>query len=96
MKKKDIIQMYRDWRKENGNQKPNRVIVRMRWDDGDNTDKGYQVDTIAIQKTDGDNYPSDDAMILFYVSTLDGLLSLMTPDNGSDFTVLEVLEFWKR
>lgn len=102
MKKKDIIQMYRDWRKANGNQKPNRVIVKMRWDDEDgediNTEKGYQVDTIGIvpaNKLDRCLEYEDDFMILFYVSSLNGLFSLMTPDNGSDFTVLEVLEFWK-
>ena len=95
MKKKDIIQMYRDWRKANGNQKPNRVVVRMQWDDEADEDNTL-VDTIAIDsRYDDDNLPGDDCWILFYVSSLKGLLSLMKPDNGSDFTVLEVLEFWK-
>ena len=98
MTKKDIRDLYKEWRKENGNKKPNRAIVKMRWDDDDNTEKGYQVDTIAIDpryKWD-ENVPSDDCWILFYVSSLDGLLSLMTPNNGSDFTLLEVLEFYKK
>ena len=98
MKKKDIIQMYRNWRKENANKKPNRVIVKMRWEDDINTDKEYQVDTIGIVPFDkiGDteNIPGD-AMILFYVSSLKGLLDLMRPNNGSDFIVDEVLEFYK-
>ena len=94
MKKKDIIQMYRDWRKANRNQKPNRAIVRMRWDDETDEDNTL-VDTIAIEKYEDEDYPSDDTWILFYVSSLKGLFALMKPDNGSEFTVLEVLEFWK-
>ena len=91
----NIREMYRDWRKANGNQKPNRVVVRMQWDDEADEDNTL-VDTIAIDsRYDDDNLPGDDCWILFYVSSLKGLLSLMKPDNGSDFTVLEVLEFWK-
>lgn len=41
------------------------------------------------------NPPKDDAVILFYVSGLKGLLDLMKPNNGSDFIVDEVLEFYK-
>ncbi len=96
---KKIVEMYRDWRKENGNRKPNRAIVRMRWEDGDNTEKGYQVDTIAIvpksRLTEGEENP-DDIAILYYVSSLEGLLDLTRPNNGSDFIVDEVLEFYKK
>lgn len=94
MTKKDINQMYRDWRKENANQKPNRVIVKMHWEDGDNTEKGYQVDTIGIAP---ENYwiDHDNAAILFWVSTIPGLIDLMRQGNGSDFIVDEVLEFYK-
>lgn len=91
----DIRADYKDWRKENGNQFPNRVIVKMKWEDGDNTDKGYQVDTIALEEV-RDYLPGDDAMILFYAGRgIKGLLELMKPNNGSDFVVLEVLEFYK-
>jgi hypothetical protein len=96
MTKKAVKDLFRAWRKENGNQFPNRVIVKMAWDDGINTDKGYQVDTIALESGD-EPYPGDDAWILFYAGRgVKGLLDLMTPDNGSDFTVLEVLEFYKK
>ena len=96
MTKKAVKNLFRAWRKENGNQFPNRAIVKMAWDDGDNTDKGYQVDTIALESGD-EPYPGDDAWILFYAGRgVKGLLDLMTPDNGSDFTVLEVLEFYKK
>lgn len=95
----DIRADYKDWRKENGNQKPNRVIVKMHWEDGDNTEKGYQVDTIGIVPLwkigNTENVPGD-AMILFYVSSLKDLLDLMRPNNGSDFIIDEVLEFWKQ
>ena len=96
MTKKAVKDLFRAWRKENGNQLPNRAIVKMRWDDDDNTDKGYQVDTIALE-SGNEPYPGDDAWILFYAGRgVKGLLDLMTPDNGSDFTVLEVLEFYKK
>lgn len=92
----DIRTDYREWRKENGNQKPNRVIVKMHWEDGDNTEKGYQVDTICLKEYKGDTYPGDDCWLLYYVSGLNGLLELMKPGNGSDFVVDEVLEFYKK
>lgn len=91
----NVREMYRDWRKANGNQKPNRVVVRMKWDDEDNT----LVDTVAIlpQRLIGwTEQTPDDCWIVYYVSSLKELLSLTKPGNGSDFTVLEVLEFWKR
>ncbi len=94
MNKKDTIRMYREWRKANGNQKPNRVIVKMYWEDDDNTDKGYQIDTIGLENMDSPWF-KDDACILWYSSSLAGLFDLMTPDNGSDFIVTEVLEFYK-
>ena len=94
----DIRADYKDWRKDNGNRKPNRVIVKMHWEDGDNTEKGYQIDTIGIVPLwkigDTENVPGD-SMILFYVSSIQGLLDLMQPNNGSDFIVDEVLEFYK-
>lgn len=96
MNKKQVKDLYRQWRKDNGNQMPNRAIVKMRWEDDDNTDKGYQVDTIALESGD-EPYPQDDAWILFYAGRgIKGLLDLMTPNNGSDFIVLEVCEFYKK
>ena len=95
MKKKDIIQMYRDFRKTHGNQKPNRVIVRMHWEDEPERDL---VDTIGIvpNRLIGftENIPGD-TMILYYVSSIQELWKLTKPDNGSEFVVEEVLEFYK-
>lgn len=89
---------YREWRKENQNRKPNRVIVKMHWEDDENTEKDYQIDTIGIipQSKIGntENIPGD-ALILYYVSSLEELIGLMKPGNGSDFIVDEVLEFYK-
>lgn len=96
MRKKDVIALYREWRKENGNRKPNRVIVKMHWEDEEPEDT--QVDTIAIvpfEKIGETEELPGDAWILYYVSTLKGLFALMKPDNGSDFIVDEVLEFYK-
>ena len=95
----NVREMYRDWRKENGNRKPNRAIVKMRWEDGNNTEKGYQIDTIAFvpkRKLGEWLEPADDFEYLYYVSSLKGLLDLMQPGNGSDFIVDEVLEFYKK
>ena len=95
----DIRADYQEWRKDNNNRKPNRVIVKMHWEDDDNTEKGYQVDTIGIvpQRKLGEWLePADDFCILYYVSSLKGLLELMKPNNGSDFIVDEVLEFYKK
>lgn len=86
---------YRDWRKENNNRKPNRVIVKMHWEDEKPED--WKVDTISLNGfINISNPPKDDAVILFYASGLKGLLDLMKPNNGSDFIVDEVLEFYKK
>ena len=96
MKKKEIIQMYRDYRLSHQNRKPNHVIVRMHWEDEPDREL---VDTIAIvpNRLIGftENYPAD-ALILYYVSSLDGLCKLRKPGNGSDFVIDEVLEFYKK
>lgn len=82
---------YRDWRKDNNNRKPNRVIVKMHWE---NEPERQMVDTIGIAP---ENYwiDHDNAAILFWISTIPGLIDLMQPGNGSDFVVDEVLEFYK-
>ena len=82
---------YRDWRKDNNNRKPNRVIVKMHWED---EPERQMVDTIGIAP---ENYwiDHDNAAILFWISTIPGLIDLMQPGNGSDFVVDEVLEFYK-
>lgn len=86
---------YRDWRKENNNRKPNRVIVKMHWEDEKPED--WKVDTISLNGfINISNPPKDDAVILFYASGLKGLLDLMKPNNDSDFIVDEVLEFYKK
>lgn len=93
---KDITALYRTFRKENCNRKPDRAIVRMHWED---EPENSLVDTIAFipAKNIGwsEKYPADDAVLLYYVSSLKGLLELTKPDNGSDFIVEEVLEFYK-
>ena len=96
MSKQEIVKLYREWRKENGNKKPNRVIVKMHWED---EPEKQLVSTIAIIPAQfigwNDGFP-DDCYIIYYVSSLNGLLSLTEPNNGSDFVVDEVLEFYKK
>ena len=86
---------YRDWRKDNNNRKPNRVIVKMHWED---EPENQMVDTIAIVPARLIGWYedfADDWSILYYASSLKGLLELMKPNNGNDFVVDEVLEFYK-
>ena len=93
---KDIRADYRNWRKENRNRKPNRVIVKMHWED---EPEKQLVDTIAIVPARLIGWyedSADDWSILFYASSLKELLELMKPNNGSDFVVDEVLEFYKK
>lgn len=89
MTAKEITNLYREWRKENGNKMPNRAIVRMQWEDEEDNPL---VDTIALQTTDME----DDGWVLWYAGRgLKGLLDLLEPNNGSDFIVTDVLEFYK-
>jgi hypothetical protein len=92
----DIRADYKDWRKENDNRKPNRVIVKMHWED---EPEKQLVDTIAIVPARLIGWYedfADDWCILFYSSSLKELLELMKPNNGNDFVVDEVLEFYKK
>ena len=95
MTKKRIREMYRQWRDNHKNAKPNRVVVSMRWEDGE----GTLTDTIAIVPNriigNIDENWEDDALILYYVSSLEGLCELTKPNNGSDFVVEDVLYFYK-
>ena len=92
---KDIVALYREFRKENKNRKPNRVIVRMHWED---EPERQLVDTIGIVPASKIGWTEDipgDALILYYISSLRGLLELTKPGNGSDFVVDEVCEFYR-
>ena len=95
MTKKEITELYRSWRKQNKNHHPNRAVVRMYWEDGDNTEKGYQEDTVALEDFHVLSLPPDDHKILFYAGNLEGLLQLRKPNNGSGFVVTDVIEFYR-
>ena len=84
--------MYREWRKANGNKKPNRVIVK-KYDD-DETPADARVCTIGIQSHDS-WFWNDNPFIYYYATSLESLYQLTIPGNGSDFTVTEILEFYK-
>ena len=93
--RKHITALYQSWRRENGNRKPDRAVVRMHWEDGDNTEKGWQRDTVALTGLRGAVIPDDDTAILFYADGLKGLIGLTVPHNGSEFVVDEVVGFYK-
>lgn len=95
MTKKQIIQMYRDWRKANGNQKPNRVIVKMYWEDESPDDTRFDIIGLEPYDIGTECKRTCKDIVLFYASSLSGLLELMKPDNGSEIVVTEVLEFYK-
>lgn len=97
MTRKDITNLYQTFRKENNNKKPDRVIVRMHWEDDPYNEL---VDTLAIipNRNIGwsEKYPADDAVILYYISSIKSLVDLTKPNNGSDFVIDEILEFYKK
>ncbi len=93
--KSDAVKKYRAWRKANANKKPNRAVVKMGWEDEREKGTESRVDTVALESVKCDNLPKDDGEILFYAGSLKGLLDLFRPGNGSDFLVLEVVEFYK-
>ena len=90
MTKKAIKDYYREWCDYRG-YKPNRATVTMYWEDEGKEET--HTDTIALETYD--ITPEDDEEVLFYASGLKGLMELMKPNNGSDFVVTEVLEFFK-
>ena len=93
--KAQIQKMYRDWRKANGNKKPNRVVVRVIWqDDYDKGDETTHVGTLGIEDMNALKFV-DNPAILWYIRTLESLWKLRNTDNGSDFIVVDVLEFYK-
>lgn len=96
--RKQINKMYRDWRRAHGNQKPNRVIVRIIWEDdyyeGDDT---TSVATMGLKPDPWFTNPdADDPNLVWYAGTLDDLWEMRKLGNGSDFVVVKVLEFWKK
>jgi hypothetical protein len=91
MSRKEITELYRRWRELHGNEKPDRVVVKMYWEDEGKDEK--RTDTIALKTYDVD--VKDDGDILFYAGGLKGLLELTKPNNGSDFVVTDVLSFYK-
>jgi len=90
MKESEVKSLYQKWCDDNNGQKPNRAVIKMAWEDGDNTENGWQEDIIALEELD----ELDDDNILFYAFGLEGLLELMRPNNGNDFIVVEVEKFY--
>ena len=93
MTKKQIKELYRSWRKQYKNHRPDRAVVRMYWEDEGAEEQ--RTDIVALKHSDIVNLPPDDNEILFYAGNLKGLLQLTEPNNGSDFVVTEVLGFYR-
>ena len=94
MTKKAVKDLFRTWRKEHNNRKPNRVIVKMHWE---NEPERQLVETIGIEP-ERYWFDHDNAVILCWVSAIQGfmgLTELTKPVNGTGFIVDEVLEFYK-
>ena len=92
MSKKEITELYRSWRKQYNNHRPDRAVVRMYWEDEGESEQ--RTDIVALKTFDIDTTP-DENEIIFYASGLKGLLELTEPNNGSDFIVTEVLDFYR-
>ena len=89
MTQKEITNLYRQWRKENGNEKPNRVDALIQWEDDDTT----CLATIGLDYANCATEKDSDAVA--YYSRLGDLCYLCQPDNGSDFVLKEIVEFYK-
>lgn len=93
MTKNEITEMYRAWRKQY-RQRPNRALVRMYWED--EGARFIHTDTVSLKVYDCIiDIPKDDDCVLWYTNGLKGLINLTRPNNGSDFVVTEVIEFYK-
>ena len=92
MSKKEIKELYRAWRKQYKNHRPDRAVVRMYWEDEGKSEQ--RTDIVALKTFDIDT-PPDDNEIFYYASGLKGLLQLTEPNNGSDFVITEVLQFYR-
>lgn len=92
MTKKEITELYRKWRKQYRNHRPNRAVIRMYWEDEGVEEQ--RTDIVALKHSDI-NLPPDDGEILYYAGNLKGLLQLTEPNNGSDFVITEVLQFYR-
>lgn len=89
-----ITEMYREWRKKYRNHRPNRAIVKLYWED--EGPAFPRTDTISLKVYDTImDVPNDDESLLWYSGGLKGLLSLTKPNNGSDFVVTEVVQFYR-
>ena len=93
--KEGIADRYNKWVEKYG-VAPNRVIVKMAWEDGDNTEKGWQKDVIALDSYEGEEYPADDEEVLFYAGEgYEGLTDLLREGNGSDFILIDIIDFYR-
>ena len=51
MSKKEIIALYRRWRELHGNKKPDRVVVKMYWEDEGKDEKRISIQEILHKST---------------------------------------------
>lgn len=92
MSKREIYRKYRAWRKEHNNQKPNRVYVKMYWED--ESVENWHYDTLGIEDMYKLNF-NDDERVLWYARNLTDLYNLSLKNNGSDFVVIDIVSFDK-
>lgn len=90
MTEKEVIDLYVKCQVANNMQPPRYAEVKMYWED--ESPDNLHSDTIALSKYDVD--VDDDDAILFYAGGVEGLIELMKKNNGSDFVVTEVLDFY--
>ena len=92
MTKNGIIDSYREWRKANGNKMPNRVIVRIMWEDT----KEEEINTISLRKYRDGNVRDEMADVwIFFYANVSELYGLTKPNNGNDFHITKICEWYK-
>lgn len=96
MKKKKILNIYLTWRKKNLNRKPDRVTVKIHWEDDPDTRLTDTIAFVPFNKIGFNENPKDGELILYYISSVNSLYDLSKPGNGSGFVIDEIVEFYKK
>ena len=90
MTAKEVINLYVKCQSKNQMQPLHTADVDMYWED--EGPKNIHTETISLVPYG--ICTIDDDKILFYADGVEGLIGLMEKDNGSDFVVTEVLDFY--
>ena len=89
-KSKEVIDLYTKCQVANNMQPPRYAEVKMYWENEGASNTHSRVIALSSYDPNIDN----DEEILFYANGIEELIELMEEDNGSDFVVTEVVDFY--